>query len=328
MHRIFILIFLLEFINFNKVSAQISPYDKVDSIMRQYSEKIKSADELYKIVYYIRNTFDVDSLRLRASFIWITENISYDIEGFKKEDPRASMLNYVIKNKKAVCGGYAELLMFFCDAFNIESEIVYGTARAGKRDIDISRYNLRNNHAWNAIKINNNWRLIDPTWAAGSVDDIDADEPKFYKDYKELYYFTPPEKMIFNHFPTQFKHQYLARAILKEKFKKWPLFTSAFLGEKIIEIHPDTSVIKAKVGDTVLIRLKTNSSPIKVYLQALNFEKADYSGDAIRNGDWLEFRYPVKNSGNYIAYIGFQNMLFASPAFAAYKFEVMNTTGK
>jgi len=149
MGKLMILIFFFSLIGW-KVSAQVESYVKVDSIMRQYTEKIKSFDELYKVVYFIRNLFYADSLRLRASFIWITENISYDIEGFEKEDPRSSTLNYVIKNKKAVCGGYAGLLKFFCDAFNIESEIIYGIARTGKRDININQYNLRSNHAWNA----------------------------------------------------------------------------------------------------------------------------------------------------------------------------------
>lgn len=192
--------------------------------------------------------------------------------------------------------------------------------------IDIRRYNLRSNHAWNAVKINNNWRLLDPTWAAGTVDDIDKDDPKYSKEFKEIYYFTPPEKIIFNHFPDHFKYQYLAKAVPKEKFKKWPLFTSAYLSEKIIEIHPHTSMIKAKVGDTVIFRLKTLSNATEIYLDALNFEKANYVADAIRNGDWLEFRYPLKVSGNYIAYIGFQNVLHGSPAFAAYKFEVINVS--
>lgn len=77
-------------LNYGQGFAQNADYKNVDSVMRQYNEKIKSSDELYKVVYFIRNTFDADSLRLRASFIWITENISYDIAGFKKDDPRSS----------------------------------------------------------------------------------------------------------------------------------------------------------------------------------------------------------------------------------------------
>ena len=323
MKRSLILIFLAGLINFNKVSAQKATYDNVDSIMRQYNERIKFADELYKVIYFIRNTFDADSLRLRASFIWITENISYDVEGFKKEDPRASMLNYVIKNKKAVCGGYAGLLKFFCDAFNIESEIVHGIARTGKRDINVSQYKLRSNHAWNAVKVNGCWRLIDATWATGSVDDIDVDNPKFYKDYKEIYYLVPPERLVFNHMPDQNRYQYLTISVSKEKFSRWPLFTTEFLKDSIREIYPDTSLIKTKVGDTIVFKMNRNFVPQKVYIQSPDVEKANYSGEARRNGEWIEFKYPVRISGNYIVYLGYETFL-SLPALVGYKLEVIN----
>lgn len=305
-----------------KVFAQTLAYGKVDSVMRMYSEKIKSADELYKVVYFIRNTFNADSLRLRASFIWITENISYDIEGFEKEDPRSSVLSYVVKNKKAVCGGYAGLLKFFCDAFNIESEIIYGIGRTGKRDINVSQYNLRSNHSWNAVKINNNWRLIDATWAAGSVDDRDEEKLKYYKDYKEIYYFTPPEKMIFNHFPDNYKYQFLAKSISKEKFKKWPLFTADFLSDSINEIYPDTSLIRAKVGDTVHFRMKNRIYSSIMCFEAENFKKLGYSGSVKKEGDWLLVDYPVKSIGNYNVYFGYCIPGHFFSTIAVYRFEV------
>ena len=319
MNRIIILLSFFSLIGC-KVSAQTQSYVKVDSIMRHYGEKIKSADDLYKVVYFIRNTFDSDSLRLRASFIWVTENISYDIEGFEKEDPRSSILSYVVKNKKAVCGGYAGLLKFFCDAFHIESEIVYGIARTGKRDINVSQYKLRSNHAWNAVKINNNWRLIDATWAAGTVDDTDEENLKFYKDYKEIYYFTPPEKMIFNHFPDQFKHQYLTKAVSKEKFKKWPLFTTFFIGDSITEIYPDTSLIRAKVGDTIHFKIKT--SFYSVHMCFTDFNKVNYLGTVKKDGDWLLVDFPVKVLGNYNLYLNYCNPGFSSPTMIIYRFEV------
>ena len=146
--------------------AQENPYNKVDSLMRGYKEKIKSVDDLYKVVYYIRNTFNADSLRLRAAVIWITENIAYDIKAFQKEDPSAALLSYVIRNKKAICSGYASLVKFFCSSFNIDCEIVEGYGRTGKSKIVMNQSYLRSNHAWNSVKINNTWRLIDATWAA------------------------------------------------------------------------------------------------------------------------------------------------------------------
>jgi hypothetical protein len=66
----------------------------VDSTMKEYKEKIKSADNLYKVIYFIRNNFKEDSLRLRASFIWITENIAYDVKAFREDNPVAGTIDY------------------------------------------------------------------------------------------------------------------------------------------------------------------------------------------------------------------------------------------
>lgn len=321
MHKIAILVFL-SLVIFKSGFTQNPIYKDVDSIMRQYNEKIKSSDELYKVVYFIRNSFNSDSLRLRASFIWITENISYDIEGFEKEDPRSSMLNYVIKNKKAVCGGYAGLLKFFCDAFNIDSKIIYGTARTGRRDISISHLRLRTNHAWNAVKINNSWRLIDPTWAAGVVDNTDEENLKYYKNYSETYYFTPPEKMIFNHFPDQYQYQFLNKAIPAIKFKKWPLFTTFFIGDSITEVYPDTSLIRVKLGDTVHFKIKTRFYSVHVCFTSEDFKKVNYLGTVKKDGDWLLIDFPVEALGKYNLYLNYCMLGFSFPPIIIYRFEV------
>ena len=51
-------------------------------------------------------------------------------------------------------------------------------------------------HAWNAVKVNGNWRLIDVTWCAGYVNDR-----KFGKKFDTYYYLTSPDLMVLDHFP-------------------------------------------------------------------------------------------------------------------------------
>ena len=120
---------ILSFYSF-KLNAQDDGYYRVDSVMRNYHPRIKTFDDLYNVVYFIRKNFVEDSLRLRASFIWITENISYDVTAAKRENFNAAKLPYVIKSKKAICSGYSSLLKYFCDYFNIESKIIEGRAKS------------------------------------------------------------------------------------------------------------------------------------------------------------------------------------------------------
>jgi transglutaminase/protease-like cytokinesis protein 3 len=304
--RLIILAFLSLIMMLQRAFAQNKPYIGLDSIMRNYRVKIKTPDDLYKVVHFIRKSFDADSLRLRASCVWITENIEYDIEAFLKEDPRAAQLDYVLKNKKAICSGYAWLLKYFCDAFTIECDVVNGYARSGKKYISLNQSDLRINHAWNAVKINDCWRLIDPTWAAGYMDDADEERPKYIKGFNELYYFTDPGRLILNHLPKHNKFQFLTKLVTEPNFKKWPLFMSGYLKSGIQKIYPDTSLIKIKKGDTLIIKFKFKSeSP---YTELCGFsdrlEKAYYNGRIVKKDDWYEFHYPVQLSGYYNLYIG------------------------
>ena len=290
--------------------------------MRGYKEKIKSADELYKIVYYIRNTFQTDSIRLRASVIWITENIAYDVKAFQKEDPTAAQLSYVIKNKKAICGGYASLVKFFCNSFNIECETVIGYGRAGKNKIVMNQSYLRSNHAWNSVKINDTWRLIDATWAAGRVDDTDEKNLVFHKYFSEIYYDTPPEKLILNHLPEQKQFQLTNKAMDQRKFMKSPMFFSDFLTHSISNVLPDTALIKTKFGDTLVFKFKTDVPINRLYTFSDRLEKARHEAPATYKDGWVEFRYPVKLIGFYNLYIGYAISNRERYTLLGYKLEV------
>lgn len=273
--------------------------------MRNFKGKIKSEDELYKIVYFIRNTFKDDSTRLRASFIWITENISYDVRAFQEDDQTAGLISYAIKNKKAICGGYALLLKYFCDAFEIENEIVSGFGRANKNHVVLNQTLLRSNHAWNAVKINGSWRLIDPTWAAGYVDDTYENNLKYKKSFSEFYYFTPPERFVLNHFPSQPRFQFLKKNVLEKDFKSLPLITTMYASDGISKLFPDSSFIKTKVGDTLRIKFENMDHTGAICGWTDKIKKAYYSGPVIRKDNGCEFYYPVTVSGLYNLYVGY-----------------------
>jgi len=301
--------------------CQQNPYVRVDSMMRDYKEKIKDQDDLYKLTYYIRRNFDSDSLRFRAAFIWITDNIDYDVKALKKDDPAAGKLEYAVKNKKAVCAGYASLVKYFCNSFSIDCEIITGYGRTGKRDIVMNRANLRSNHAWNSVKINGTWRLVDATWAAGSVDDTDEDNMVYYKGFNEIYYFTPPEKMVLNHLPVHKHYQFTVKGTDQKKFMSSPLFFSDFLEDSIQKVLPDTALIKTKKGDTLTFRFKINETSSRFFAFSDRLEKVSFEGDVTYKDGWTLFRYPVTVNGFYNLYIGYYLTSTKKKILLAYKIE-------
>lgn len=98
--------------------------------------------------------------KLEAIYQWVTENISYDYTAYKENKNILKKASTVIVEKKGTCRDYSFTVAALARAAGLEAKVVYGQARNGQQ----SEY-----HAWNEIKINNNWICVDSTWDAGYV---------------------------------------------------------------------------------------------------------------------------------------------------------------
>ncbi len=77
--------------------------------------------------------------------------------------------------KKAVCDGYAKAFQLCMDILGIECETIDGIAGAG---------GVREAHAWNAVKLDGEWYLVDVTWDnAGEYDYFNLPSRAFQKDH-------------------------------------------------------------------------------------------------------------------------------------------------
>ena len=156
--------------------------------------------------------------KVRAYFVWICENIKYDIKTFengKEMDPeKRKALNdpeNVLKNRKGVCEGYSNLFVALCGEVNIKALKVAGLSKntAGKVS--------RGGHAWCMVRTDGQWGLTDPTWGAG---DVDLDAGKYEKRFKERYFLSTPEAMILEHYPLDPLFQMLPNPLTLEEFKQ------------------------------------------------------------------------------------------------------------
>lgn len=141
---------------------------------------------------YVKTRFASDSARVRAIFVWVANNISYDVEKLRlrSETTQKTTIEDILKTRKAVCQGYAELMVDLLKDCNIRAMMVPGFGR--QPDGTISQIS----HAWVAAEVNNKWWLFDPTWAAGTVDNW-----KFNSRFSNRYYKVLPEDMIRDHMP-------------------------------------------------------------------------------------------------------------------------------
>lgn len=141
-------------------------YENIHTSMSEY-EKVKAIHD------YIVNTTEYDHYNLENDSI---PDIDYTAKG-------------VLENKIAVCRGYAEAFKLLMNELDIECEIL-----TGKAD-NIS-------HAWNVVKIDDEWYQIDCTFD----DPVTTDGVKT-NTLRYDYFLVTDEQMYLDHIPDDNEYQ-------------------------------------------------------------------------------------------------------------------------
>ena len=172
--------------------------------------------EIKELVEFAQKHLDNKEQLARFFYYWISANIKYDEEFFEEvvadsitndEFIRIQDVNTVYGNRKGVCAGYANLFKWFMIEVDIEVVVISGHIRDERNPYVELKSDDNFRHAWNAIKLNNEWILIDSTW--GAIQETETLE--FYFDIK-------PEISIITHFPEDNKWQLLKEPLSLEQF--------------------------------------------------------------------------------------------------------------
>lgn len=129
--------------NYSEITITLRYYmsleqaEYVDKTVKELAPALKGADnvETYKNI-----------------FEWICTNVTYDFDTAAGEAERFSAYN-ALKEKKAVCYGYAALYQKFCDELGLDCMVL--------TSMDDSA------HAWNVVTIREQYYHVDTTFGAG-----------------------------------------------------------------------------------------------------------------------------------------------------------------
>ncbi|MDX6748077.1 transglutaminase domain-containing protein [Polaribacter sp. PL03] len=229
-----ILLFLISFNGFSQKN-----FEKIDENARNmdYSPNKELAKELTKGL-----TSDID--KVRSIFIWITDNIEYDFELLNNQElqdkvftSNNTIIEHTLKTKKAICSGYSILFKNLCDKVGVESVSIEGISR---QFLDRVKRKNEPDHAWNAVKIDNKWFLLDVTWASGN-----GLGNNFEKDFNDYWFLTNPKEFFHSHFPTEQKWSLLNKKLNINEFYDLPLIVSNHLFTQGISlITPKNGIIE------------------------------------------------------------------------------------
>lgn len=260
------LIFLFLFISTASFSQN---FDAVDAKVLTYPRFNKVEDLATKIDKDFKNDAD----KARAAFFWLAKNIRYNLKEYYSPKKRSYRFKYsseadrvlkiqainnsfiaaTFKSKMGVCEEYAQSFKKICDLLHIEAAVIKGNVRSDGREI--GAVSNATNHAWNAVKIDEKWRILDATWAAGY-----EYNGKWVRKFNEYFYNIPTNKIFKTHYPKEAIWVLHFGRISLEEFYNQPIYTNTFLALETELISPKTGFINLKKNEDILLKLKNLDS--------------------------------------------------------------------
>ena len=189
--------------------------------------------------------------KARLIYSWIAQHIAYDVPMVVNNQVDDLRPETVLQRRQTICSGYANLYQAIAQAMGLEAVIVEGYAKGVGGFVGTDN---EVNHAWNAVKIAGKWYLLDTTWGAGTVND-NVFQPRF-----SAYYFTtPPEQLIYTHFPRESQWQLLPTVYTRAQFDRFPEVKPRFFRDQlrlVSHLNPD---IQAQGNLEILLNSPTDT---------------------------------------------------------------------
>jgi len=172
------------------------------------------------IADYYTWKFHDQTQRARAIFIWVTENIDYDVDKmfaiengarYNSDQEKSDDAKNTLRIKKGVCWDYACLFSDIANKAGLNSFVILGYTSNHYFGDYIG-------HAWCAAEIDSKWYLFDPTWGAGGLRQYNISRrTEFKRRINNLYFMTPPEELIKTHMPYDPLWQFLTYPITRNE---------------------------------------------------------------------------------------------------------------
>ena len=283
-------------------------YALVDAKVKQYPHYRTAQSLATKIIADFTNDGD----KIRATFIWLTHNIKYDLKEYfnptsksfsfkykneaekqqKLQHLKDQVVNEMFTSRKSVCEGYAQSFKKICDLLNIEAHVIKGYARNSTGEI--GQIPRSSNHAWNAVKVGLKWQLIDVTWAAGY-----AINNTWEKHFTEYYFYPKPQELVRTHLPNEASWQLIQNPISSKTYANQPIIGQGFFSKNLQLKSPNKGVLKAKKITFQILNLKKN------HVVGYQFKGQKYGrkATAIINNNIGSFSIDLKNKRNTELYI-------------------------
>ena len=256
---------LVLFLLFSSISFFSQNFENIDAKVLKYPRFSK----VENLANRIQKDFSKDIDKARAAFFWLTKNIRYNLKElynprkrsyrfrYSSEEEKVQKLQAIkdkliadtFRNKTGVCEEYAQSFKKICDLLDIESKVIKGYVRTDAREIGTLPNST--NHAWNAVKIDGKWMILDATWAAGH-----EYNGKWIREFNNYFFNMPTHKTFKTHYPKESIWVLRFGRMDLEEFYLQPIYSNTFLGLKTDLISPKTGIINLKSSENIELKFK------------------------------------------------------------------------
>lgn len=202
---------VIMFLTTGGLVAQTTNYSKSEIRQKARSVPEEISDDVDRLSEYLTKGLTAEEAKAYAFYYYTANAIEYN---FEKSDritinaSREDILEDALTEGVGVCQHYSELFHALSKTAKIKSYVVAGYTRQNGKVRSTA-------HSWNALLIDDKWKLFDPTWGGGYRQGND-----YVHRFTEEYFLVTPEKMIKSHMPYDPIFQFSNKVITHKDFKK------------------------------------------------------------------------------------------------------------
>ncbi|RUS29323.1 hypothetical protein BC938DRAFT_480788 [Jimgerdemannia flammicorona] len=206
---------------------------------------------IHSLSRYLTSPFVDPVDKFRAIYVWLTDNIVYNVPAFLDKRPISSKPEDVLRTRSSVCAGYASLFHALSQSAGLTSWVVSGYAKIepGVTKVEHDPYGKPTNHAWNVVLVNHQYLVVDSTWGTGPADFVTRTTKKEFNPY---YFLLPPNKIIYTHLAGTLKEQYLDPPLTEDEFLGLPLVRPLYFDYDVSILYPLPREPILETGDDVV----------------------------------------------------------------------------
>ncbi|KAI6316510.1 hypothetical protein MCOR23_010222 [Pyricularia oryzae] len=233
---------------------------------------------------YVCRPYRSDVQRLRAIFTWVAEKICWEEDFEGQIDTRRS-----IASKRGCAEEYAVLVYEMCAAVGIHCEVVRGYLKS-PGEVPEMGLMPRSNHWWNAVLVDNEWRMIDACLASPSNPQRGLYSSAGSGVADAFWFLTRPTEICWTHIPEHHGQQHICPPVAHEILLNLPCASPPYFRNGLHLVDYNTSL--TRIEDLEMVHVKfTVPEDVEVAAEVeVRAFSRDADGDIFESGDVVKKR--------------------------------------